>query len=70
MNIADKLSSKVSALELELANMQSSSGESITLYTSYFTAFNYVPDNIRYDNTGYMTNDKRATRLVSKWMSK
>jgi len=43
VNIADKLFSKVSALESELAKMQSSSGESSTLYTFYFTAFNYVP---------------------------
>jgi len=70
VNIADKLFTEVSVLESELAKMQSRSGESLTLYTSFFTAFNYVPDNIRYDNTGYMTNDKRATRLVSKWKSK
>ena len=39
VNIADELISKNSALESELAKMQSSSGESLTLYTSYCTAF-------------------------------
>jgi len=62
VNIADELISKDSDLESELAKMQSSSGESLTLYTSYCTAFYYIPDNIRYDNTGYMTNENRATR--------
>ena len=71
MNIADKLISKNSDFESELAKMQSTNGESLTLYTSYFTAFYYIPDNIWYDNTGYMTNENRATRLVvSDWVSK
>ena len=52
MNIADKLFSTVSYLVLELDKMQSLGGESLTLYAFYFTAFNYVPDSIRYDNTG------------------
>ena len=53
VNVADGLqTSKVYALETELAELKSSSGESLTLYTSYFTAFNYVPDTIPYDNTG------------------
>jgi len=43
VNIADKLFIKVGALEFESAKMQSNSGESYTLYTSYFKAFNYVP---------------------------
>ena len=70
MNIAEELISKDGVLESKLAKMQSSSGESLTLYASYFTSFNYDPDNIRYYNTGYMTNENRDTRLVGKWMSK
>jgi len=66
VNIADELISKDNALESELAKTQTTSGESLTMYTFYFTAFNYVPDNIQYDNTGYMTKDNHATRLVSK----
>jgi len=62
VNIADELAIKDSAFESELAKTQTTSGESLTLYTFYFTAFNYVPDNIRYDNTGYMTNKNHATR--------
>jgi len=46
VNIADKLISKNSDFESELAKMQSTNGESLTLYTSYFTAFYYIPDNI------------------------
>jgi len=37
--VTDELFSKVSALESELAKMQSSNGESLTLYTSYFTSY-------------------------------
>ena len=62
VNVADELLSRVSALETELAEVKSGSGESLTLYTSFFTAFNYVPDTILYDNTGCMTNENRATR--------
>ena len=63
VNVADELLSRVRALETELAEMHSGSGESLTLYTSFFTAFNYVPDTILYDNAYcMMTNDNRATR--------
>jgi len=68
VNIADELIKKNSALESELSKMQSSSGESLTLYTSYFTS--YVLLRYEYDNTGYMTSEKRATSLASKWKSK
>jgi len=47
VNVADELSSKVSALETqnsaletEVATLKADSGKSLTLYTSYFTAFN------------------------------